>query len=368
MSSDDFVSRLGAQLHEAALREERRGTLGSRLAGLRYAMPRTAALAAGALAVLLVAAVIALGGLNWGSENTITTPRVVQTFSLADNLGSLGTGFGAVWAVDTAEGDILRVDPRSQEVVDRIASRRAAIITTGAGAVWALEFNDDDGDPSKGGRVLKLDPSTGRVTARVPVRAPGGGEFFPGDILMARGAPWILGAQGALRVDPATGRLGNLVGLRPSDGEPFPMWSTIDDDGLWVLTRDQRIVRYDLETRGARELPSRLPGATGLTPTPAGPVLTAPTEVALANPRTGELEWRTPIALSFPPSVEGEELMAHARGGTGGGRDRLVSLDLETGELRYGVTLPEFGIAGATNVGRRIWIAAPNGRVTVLER
>jgi streptogramin lyase len=369
MSTDDFTTRLGAQLYEAALRDERRGTLGSRLAQLRYAMPRTAAVAAGALAVLAIAAVVALGGLNWGSENTVTTPKVIRTFTLAENIGTMTTGFGAVWAVDSADGRILEVDPRTRHVRQRIPVSPEAIVNAGAGAVWVLDPISPTGDPRDGARLLRIDPSTGRVTARPRVATPAGGEFFPGDVVFARGAPWVVGAQGALRIDPDTGRPDRLVRVSPADGEPYPLWHAIADDGLWVLTRDQRIVRYDLDSgKVSRLLPSRLPGATGLTPTPEGPVLISPLEVARVNPRNGTMDWRIPLELSFPPGLEGNTLLAHARGGTTGGRDRLVALDLATGKLRYGVTLPEFGISGATNVGRQIWIGTPNGRVVVVQR
>ena len=370
MSTEDFVTRLGAELHAAALREEHRSTLGSRLASLRYAMPRGAAVAAGALAALLVGAVIALGGLDWGAKETVTTPKVIRTFSLADDLGPMTSGFGSVWAVDRARGGLLRVDPASGRVQERLPGSKDAVINAGAGAVWVLDANGPLGDPARGGRVLRIDPASGRVASRAPLLPPSGAQFSPIDVVFAGGAPWVIGGEGALRIDPDTGRPDRLVATRPADGEPFPMWTTVDDEGLWVLTRDQRIVRYDLGS-GRRELsiPMTFTGARTLTPSPDGAVLTANGEVALASASDGKLAWRASIGTGAigPPAIEGDTAIFHASGGPGG-RDRMVALDLETGKVRWAVPLPEFGITGATKVGRQIWIATPSGRVVVLER
>jgi outer membrane protein assembly factor BamB len=370
MSTEDFVTRLGAELHAAALREERRGTLGSRLATLRYVMPRGAAVAAGALAALLIAAVIALGGLDWGAKDTVTTPKVIRTFTLAGDLGTMGTGFGSVWAVDAAQGQILRVDPETGRVQQRIAAAKAAVLNVGAGGVWVLRPNGPTGDPREGARLLRIDPSDGRVTSRVALRTPTGARFSPVDVVFADRAPWVMGGEGALRIDPDTGRPDRLVATRPADGEPFPIWTAVDDKDLWVLTRDQRIVRYDLESgRRGEPIPMTLANARTLTPSPRGPVLTANGEAALASSDDGRLVWRTAIGTGAvgPPKIEGDTAIFHTSGGPGG-RDQLLALDLETGKVRWAVPLPEFGIVGAATVGRQIWLATPSGKIVVVQR
>jgi hypothetical protein len=365
MSTEDFVTRLGAQLYEAALREERRGSLGSRLAALRYAMPRGAAVAAGALAALLVAAVIALGGLSWGPTETVTTPKVIRTFTLADELGTMGNAYGSVWAVDTA-GQVLRVDPRTREVQQRIPVAPDAILNVGAGAVWVLETSREQ---APGGRVLRIEPATGRVTARARVQIPTSPGFTGVDVVIVAGQPWVIGPLGVVRLDPETARPVQRVEVDPADGEPQPLFTNLADDGLWVLTRDQRIKRYDVRSGDvADELPVRLPGAVALAPTDAGPLLVTPqAEYALAEPGDGRLAWRKTIGTSAigPPAVEGDTMITHV---TATGGDRLVALDLETGATQFSVPLPEFGISGATNVGRQIWIATPSGEVMILQR
>jgi hypothetical protein len=367
MSSEDFVSRLGLQLREAALREEQRSPLAARLAGLRYAMPRGAAVAAGALAALLVAAVIALGGLNWGSENTVVTPKVIKTFTLAEELGTMGAGYGSVWAVDTS-GQILRVDPRTRQVRQRIPVAPDAILNVGAGAVWVLETSQAQ---APGGRVLRIEPTTGRVTARARVQIPTSPGFTGVDIVLVAGRPWVIGPLGVVQLDPETLRPVQRVSVDPADGEPQPLFTALTEqaEGLWVLTRDQRIKRYDLGSGDAvEELPARLPGAVALVPTAHGPLMvTREAEYALADRADGRLKWRRTIGTGSlgPPGIEGDSVITHV---TASGGDRLVALDIETGETEYSVPLPEFGIAGAANVGRQIWIGTPSGKVMVVQR
>jgi outer membrane protein assembly factor BamB len=220
-----------------------------------------------------------------------------------------------------------------------------------------------------GGRVLRIDPATGRVTARARVQIPALPGFTGVDVLVVRGQPWVLGPLGAVRLDPDTVRPVQRIAVDPADGEPQPLFTNLAEDGLWVLTRDGRIKRYDINSgRVAEELPARLPGAVGLAPTSAGPLLvTREAEYALADPDDGRLIWRKTIGTGAlgPPAIEGDTMIAHV---TATGGDRVVALDLETGETEYTVPLPEFGISGATNVGRQIWIATPSGKVMILQR
>jgi len=81
--SQDFTTRLQLQLREAALREEQRGALGRQLAGLRYGMPAPAATVAVGLAVLLLAVLVAVGGLRWGhQEDIVSNPKVIGNVPL----------------------------------------------------------------------------------------------------------------------------------------------------------------------------------------------------------------------------------------------------------------------------------------------
>ena len=144
--SQDFTTRLQLQLREAALREEQRGALGRRLAGLRYGMPAPAATVAVGLAALLVAVLIAVGGLRWGGqEDIVSNPKVIGNVPLAENLGFIASGFGSVWVADADRQVLLRVNPKTRAVEAEIRTGGDSnavggdpMVNTGAGAVWAI--------------------------------------------------------------------------------------------------------------------------------------------------------------------------------------------------------------------------------------
>ena len=65
------------------------------------------------------------------------------------------------------------------------------------------------------------------------------------------------------------------------------------------------------------------------------------------------------------PLVLGGTIWLHASD-VARGRDRLVEIDLRSGEVRSSTGLPEFGITGMTDVGRDLWIATPVGKAMIV--
>ena len=108
---------------------------------------------------------------------------------------------------------------------------------------------------------------------------------------------------------------------------------------------------------------------TAVLPTPAGPVyITHEGDIARADAGDGR------IALAAQARHERRRPPDPARLDTLDPRLRrrrarpLVELDLDSGEVLSRATLPEFGAAGGTFVGRQIWITTPNGKLMVLQR
>ena len=367
--SQDFTTRLQLQLREVALRDERRGPLGRRLAGLRLGLPGPAMVTATALAALAIVAVVIAGGIRWGGEHPVAHPKVVANFPLADNLGGLSAGFGSVWAADSKNLDVLRVDPRTHEVTARIhtggdtnANGGDPIVNAGAGAVWAMaRAPSGDGGHS----VLRIDPRTDAVTARV--RLPAAQAPIVYDLQIEQGRPWVLSTAGAIGLDPASGRPQTFVKIRQPAGSPGPLWSIIADGKLWVLTREGTVDGYALGSgRRVVTRPVPVPGAVLLVPTSEGGLYGLPDgELALA-PEDGKVRWQRRLGLiTTAPDVAGGTVWAFASD-IGGGRDRLIELDLRTGEVRSSTALPEFGVAGYTPVGGDLWLSTQNGRVTIV--
>ena len=368
--SQDFTTGLQLQLREAALRDERRSPLGRRLADARLGMPGPAATAAVALAAALIVAVVVAGGLRWGGgDERVAHPKVVADFPLADNLGFLSSGFGSVWAADPNDLDLLRVDPRTHAVIARIhtggdtnAFGGDPIVNSGAGAVWAIaRAPSNDG----GHRVLRIDPETNQVTARVTLPARQAPLVF--DLQIVDGTPWVLTNAGAIALDPATARPRGFVKVEQPAGEPGPLWTIVVDRQLWVLSRAGTFDRYDLaDGRKVASDPVPVAGAQGVVATDDGPLFTLPQgELALVDD-DGKTVWRRQVGTtSSPPAVLGGTVWVHASD-MNGGRDRLVELDLASGKPRSSTGLPQFGIRGFAVVGHDLWLSSPNGHVMIV--
>jgi streptogramin lyase len=345
--SQDFTTRLQLQLREAALRDERRGSLGRWVADLRRGVPAPAATAAVALAALLVALVVALGGLRWGGGDVaVSHPKVIADVPLADNLGFMAAGFGSVWVADTKTRTVLRVDPATHKVQARVARHPGT-----------------DG----GHRVLRIDPATNRITARVEL--PADQAPMVSDVQIVDGRPWAITFKGAIELDPQTARPGRFVRIAEPGGEPFPLGIMAAEGELWVLTRGSRIDRYSLASgQRTASRPVRLSGVTAVVPTPDGPLyVTSDGQLARAD-ADGRIAWQRRLGTSVAlPLVIGKTAWVHASD-TAGGRDRLVEVDIRSGHVRSSTGLPEFGVSGMTLAGRDLWLGTQAGKVQIVRR
>jgi DNA-binding beta-propeller fold protein YncE len=128
----------------------------------------------------------------------------VATITIGAGATQVTVGAGGVWVAVWAAGRLVRVDPATNRVVARIPVGRAQesplAIAAAAHAVWAVDFGDAE--------VLRIDPATNRVVARIPVRGGAGG------IGVGAGAVWVTSGEGGdqrhgwvQRIDPARGRV-----------------------------------------------------------------------------------------------------------------------------------------------------------------
>jgi YVTN family beta-propeller protein len=204
-----------------------------------------------ALMVIVTAAIVAVarpwgGGLAGLPGNTVglidpAGGRVGAAVSVGDPVG-LAYGDGSVWAVDSTQGMLSRINPVTHAVIEQIpvGSSPSAVATTGEnvwvansgagtvswinsaadllvktipvgnlpvaiasgpGGVWVANEGDDTVD--------RIDPATGTVTRRVQV----GGR--PDGIAVGPDAVWVAnGEDGTVtRIDPATGQPGGPVSV-----------------------------------------------------------------------------------------------------------------------------------------------------------
>jgi YVTN family beta-propeller protein len=156
---------------------------------------------------------------------------------------TLAMDFGSTWIACKSLGVLQRLDPSA-----RIALGGSSLIavTTGFGAVWAL-------DGSRSGTLLRIDPGTNRVTARIDV-----GTAAAYNVWTGAGSVWVAGDQAAevVRIDPATNAVAAHIAV--GDGPADMVFSA---DTAWVIDhRDLGLFRIDVRTTTSRLL-ARIPGS-----------------------------------------------------------------------------------------------------------
>jgi hypothetical protein len=128
----------------------------------------------------------------------------------------LGAGAGALWVEDTYSATVSRVSVRSGKRVAAIDVGGAPYDATFAyGAAWATAHG--------GGHLVRIDPATNRVAARVPLDQATG-------VVGAFGSVWATGADGVIRVDPTTTAVVARIAL------PMAGWTAAGEDAVWVTT------------------------------------------------------------------------------------------------------------------------------------
>ena len=134
------------------------------------------------------------------------TNRVVDRIPAGSPTG-VAFGHGSVWVTSSGRGTLSRVDPRTGEVAAKIEVGRGAtdvVVDEGSGAVWVASGNFFVGDGSEHNKLTRVDAATDRVVAEIPIaaREPEGGAYR---VAVGEGAVWAQGVSGGLfKVDPAT--------------------------------------------------------------------------------------------------------------------------------------------------------------------
>jgi hypothetical protein len=330
---------------------------------------------AGALAVALLALAVALGALALRGEPEPAPLKVIGSYRVAAGLSPLAPGFGAVWTADPIRGEILRIEPATRRVVARIPAHDEARVATGAGAVWAIAGDLQYGGDSGPVRLLRIDPATNRVVARIPMRTPAGARFAPVDLQIDRGVVWAVGVGGALRIDPRRNVPDLYVPLADKTGDPRGI--VTDGDRVWVLTARGRLRSYDARTgRADRQVRVRAPAALSLFWGPPGTLtaLISKNELALLERANGRVVWQAAFGedfgrLLFDDGVLWVQFSGPVTSSASAGPaepDRLARLDADSGRRLGQVDLPERGVAGMAKVGRDLWVATPDGKIVVV--
>jgi outer membrane protein assembly factor BamB len=289
---------------------------------------------------------------------TSAGPRVIATVPVAGSMNGSGVvAFGAVWVADAGRGEIVRIDPATRRVTDRIPIDAGANIDAGSGAVWAVR-NESGSDRTE---LLRIDPGTRRVAAHIPLRTRAG--TFTGSGVVAGPRIWALGPNGAVRVDPVTERVGPRIDIAAG----FTLRGALVRRGeLWLTDGSGATIRYDART--GRRL-RRVAWNDGQALLPAGNdlVRVGRNLVSRVDPATGRAAWRRRVGYEvLQAGVVGDRVLVIGTDGVNP-REVLWELDVRTGRpASRPLVMRQFGAAGIVAVGGDAWVLTNGGRAVVL--
>lgn len=352
--TDDFVTRLQLQLRDAAEREARSG------APVRALRQVSAPALATALAVVIGALAVVAGALLLRDEPQPAGPQVVARLELTGNPEEIGSAFGSLWIADSVAGDVVRVDPESRRVVARIplGSAQGIAIDLVGNELWVVAEQPTE--------VLRIDPTANAVTGRVRLRTPAGRPFPALRVLASPAGVWAVGAEGALRLDPATGAGRALVSRPTADSEL--VGAAVGPEDLWTLRSDGRIERFDAATGDARGAFRSAPAGTSFIAALGHDLLAlAGGTVARLDGTTGRMIWERSLG-EHVTWFDGADGLIWLYTVTAGRPDRLTALAADSGTPAASTALDTFGATGLVVEGREIWINNAGGQTLVLRR
>jgi hypothetical protein len=205
--------------------------------------------------------------------------------------GPLVFGAGSLWVGAWRDGQVVRVDPRSNRVVARFPAggRNPAGLAVGAGSIWVVHPDTDE--------VVRLDPGTGRVVARIKLGplpfefAPGDRRFLPSLVAVGAGAGWVATGRGAVaRIDLASNRVVAVIKLPPES----PAGIAVAGRTVWVAAGGDGVARIEAAT-------NRLLGTIRSTSTPSGWRSAAGRSGSVAQRPTRLSRWLVRWRGSTPP-------------------------------------------------------------------
>jgi virginiamycin B lyase len=170
-------------------------------------------------------------------NNHLTSVPIEQVKRVGYAAGGFAVGGGSVWRFGKAhdvEG-VHRVDPGTGKCVATVALKpRKGMnsLTYGEGALWVLNEHD--------GNLVRIDPATNQVSATIEL-----GKGFWLDLKIAEGAVWAMGEENGImkRVDPRSNKVVDefSIGAPQKNGFftiPFVGGSysfSLGDGMLWVV-------------------------------------------------------------------------------------------------------------------------------------
>lgn len=221
-----------------------------------------------------------------------------DTFSACGYINTALAAGTDLWISCDACGEIVRIDPATNQVVARVAvPPRPGGLAVGGGFLWAFH--------TLASTVSRIDPRTGSVATFSVPGVEGAGIAF------SRGSVWVLSSarpSEVVRLDPQTLAVEARIALNPS-GQQHPLkeaWALVGDDTrLWAADPNYNMVtEIDPSTNAVKR---RVRGIS-----------------------------QSPMDQPFGIALAGDDVWVATRSGV----DRI---DERTGEIRGAIWLPSAG-------------------------
>ena len=363
----DFITGLRGDLVDAAARERRRGRLGRGALALHPRSWRPAAVV-GAIAVAgsvaaIVLAVVALAP----PAQRAGRPHVVAVLRVGGSPTDAVFGDGSLWVADFA-GTVVRVDPATQRVRARIGvTGQPETIAAGPAGVWVRTPNAKPGANAGGllaSHLLRISPKTNRVVARVALGGGDGVAVGPDVVWAARRFTM---PESIERIDPASATVTRRIGLVNVDG--------IAQAGatLWAIQHDGTVVQLNAATgrivrRWPQLAPSEAGGATPrLAPVRDGVWVLSTVKAEIVRIAGGRVVLRTPVDRSVRPLLaRAHDGLWIAAGDALGHRNRVIRLDPDSGRATAAIELGDHRPTALVAAGRTLYVITADGRAVVI--
>jgi outer membrane protein assembly factor BamB len=199
------------------------------------------------------------------------------------------------------------------------------------------------------------------------LRAPGGEAVTPAGVVTARGAVWVWGPSGAVRIDAGRDRIALDVPVGGGDVRGFGT----DGDRVWMATESGHLLSFDART-GARTASFRIPPTSRQRTVAAlGDVVVLDRQdgtIEGIDARTGRQRWRTPVGPAVSAAtLAGDVLWVTAQKPVGTG-ESLLEIDPHSGRIAERTALPAERTRAIAVAGTDVWITTDAGDVIVVRR
>jgi virginiamycin B lyase len=196
-------------------------------AGLSIALMGVACLPQARMALAAPASVVS-------KQFQISALPVVARIKVPVGPGWLETGFGSLWVSKSRSKRVLRIDPATNQIVARIpvGSDPELGIGVGLGFVWIADTKDHS--------ITQIDPQTNRVVRTIPVNV---GDDPEGSIGVGEGSIWVLTSEGGTdsgtltRIDAESGEVRTNITVRPKSHAAIVAFNSV-----WVTSTGSNTV------------------------------------------------------------------------------------------------------------------------------